>query len=77
LGVAGSARAVLPVREATEGLMVDGDLRRAGRQAVAAIQSRLLGASPGQLSLAAGAAGQLSLADADGRGQVSLAPAPE
>ena len=47
------------------------ELRRAARQAIAEIQSRLASASPGQLSLAATEAGQLSLAQAKA-GQLSL-----
>ena len=71
LGRCGSARAVLPIKEAAAG--GDGDaVRRAARQAVAEIQSRLPGASPGQLSLTGGEAGRLSLADDDPRGRVSL-----
>lgn len=45
-----------------------GDVRRAARSAIAAIQSRLTGASPGQVSLSGGDAGQVSVVDsADGR----------
>jgi hypothetical protein len=45
-----------------------GDVGRAARTALGAIQSRLTGASPGQLALAGGDAGQLSVADStDGR----------
>jgi hypothetical protein len=46
---------------------------------VAEIQARLAGAAPGQLSLVAeGAeAGQLSLAEADAAGRLSLADAPQ
>jgi hypothetical protein len=45
-----------------------GAVRRVARTAVAAIQSRLTGATPGQVSLAGGEAGQISVADsADGR----------
>jgi hypothetical protein len=50
-----------------------GDVRRAARTAIAAIQSRLTGASPGQVSLTGGAAGQLSVVDATD-GSVSLPP---
>jgi hypothetical protein len=47
-------------------------LASAARQAVASIQARLSGASPGQLALAEGAAdGRVSLAD-DARGRVAL-----
>jgi hypothetical protein len=50
-----------------------GDVERAARTALAVIQSRLTGASPGQVSLAGGDAGQVSLADStDGR--VTLPP---
>ncbi|MEA2560068.1 MAG: hypothetical protein QOH06_1572 [Acidobacteriota bacterium] len=83
LGRAGSAAAVPPLKEAAERSRLDLDLRRATRQAIGEIQSRLQGASPGQLSLAGGEAGQLSLAqaeagqlslDADPAGQLSLPP---
>ena len=40
-----------------------GDVRRAARDAIAAIQSRLTGASPGQVSLATGDAGQVSVVE--------------
>jgi hypothetical protein len=48
------------------------DVRSAARQAIAAIQSRLPGASPGQLSLAGGEAGALSISGEEA-GQLSLA----
>jgi 16S rRNA U1498 N3-methylase RsmE len=48
------------------------DVQHAVRQAIAEIQSRLPGASPGQLSLAGAEAGQVSLAGEGQRGQVSL-----
>ncbi len=71
LGRVGTAAAVLPLKEAAEHSWLDRDLRRATRQAIAEIQSRLQGASPGQLSLAGAEAGQLSLAQAEA-GQLSL-----
>ncbi|HEV8238769.1 MAG TPA: HEAT repeat domain-containing protein [Thermoanaerobaculia bacterium] len=71
LGHMGSARAVMPVEEA-ERAGADAEARRAARQAVAEIQSRLPGASAGQLSIAGDDAGRLSLADDDPRGRVSL-----
>jgi HEAT repeats len=71
LGRGGSAAAVLPLKEAAERSLLDRDLRRAARQAIAEIQSRLAGASPGQLSLAGTETGQLSLA-ADQAGHLSL-----
>ena len=48
------------------------ELEAAVRQAIAEIQSRLPGASPGQLSIAGAEAGQVSLAEEDRRGEVSL-----
>ena len=47
-------------------------MRRSVRQAIAAIQARLSGAEPGQLSLAAGEAGRLSLTEGQA-GEMSLA----
>lgn len=76
LGRVGSAAAVLPLKAAAERSSRDEDLRRATRQAIAEIQSRLPGASPGQLSLAGAEVGQLSLAQAEA-GQLSLATGPE
>jgi HEAT repeat protein len=72
LGRVGTAAAVLPLQETAE--QSGGDLRRAARRAIEQIQSRLQGASPGQLSLAGAEAGQLSLAQ-DG-GELSLADDP-
>jgi HEAT repeat protein len=71
LGRAGTPAAVLPLKEAAEQTR-DPELRSAVRQAVAEIQSRLQGASPGQLSLAGEEAGKLSLAEAEA-GQLALA----
>jgi hypothetical protein len=75
LGRVGSAAAVLPLKEAAEGTWLDLDFRRAARQAIAEIQARLQGATPGQLSLAGAEAGQLSLAGAEA-GQLSIATDP-
>lgn len=76
LGRVGSPAAVLPLKEAAErSPRLDLELRRAARQAIAEIQSRIQGASPGQLSLATAEAGQLSLAAAEA-GQLSLAHDP-
>jgi hypothetical protein len=72
LGRLGSTAAVLPLKEAAERFPDDRDLGRATRQAIAEIQFRLQGASPGQLSLAGTEAGQLSLAPAEA-GELSLA----
>ena len=71
LGHMGSARAVLPIQDVAHA-RGDAETRRAARQAVAEIQSRLPGASAGQLSIADDGAGRLSLADDDPRGRVSL-----
>jgi len=75
LGRIGSPLSVAPLRECAGAHPLDGALRRSARQAIAGIQARVSGASPGQLSLAAEGAGQVSLAEEDQRGQVSLEPA--
>jgi hypothetical protein len=74
LGRIGSPQAVASLRECAATHRFDGTLRRATRHAIVEIQARVTGASPGQLSLAAGDAGQVSLADEDQRGRVSLEP---
>lgn len=74
LGRCGSAHAVLPLRELAE--VANPELRRAAQKSVATIQSRLTGSSPGQLSLADARSGELSLADDDPRGRLSLTAAP-
>ena len=74
LGHMGSARSVMSIQEAGRA-GADAETRRAARQAVAEIQSRLPGASAGQLSVAEDGAGRLSLADDDPRGRLSM-PAP-
>ncbi len=68
LGEAGTAAAVPPLREASESRA---ELRGVARQAIAEIQSRIPGAGPGHLSLAAAEAGALSLAAGEA-GQLSL-----
>jgi HEAT repeat protein len=77
LGHVGSAAAVLPLQEAAARQGADEALRRSARQAIAHIQSRLQGATPGQLSLTEGEAGQVSLAGEDPAGRVSLPIPPE
>jgi HEAT repeat protein len=72
LGHVGSVKAVPSLQEAGARHSAERDLRRATRQAIAEIQSRLAGASPGQLSLAEGGVGQLSIAEGE-VGQLSLA----
>ena len=66
----GSVNAVLPLREAAD-RWGQRTFVRAADEAVAAIQQRLAGATPGQVSLAAADKGGLSLAEEPGR--VSLA----
>jgi len=68
----GTVAAVLPLKEAAERSAHDSALLKATRQAIAEIQLRLPGASPGQLSLAGTEAGRLSLAPTEA-GQLSLA----
>jgi hypothetical protein len=69
---------VLPLQEAAGRSVPGSRLRRAAHQAIAEIQARLEGATPGQLSLATAdipEAGQLSLAPAEA-GDLSLAADP-
>jgi len=68
LGRVGSAAAVLPLKELADR---SAETRQAARQAIAEIQSRIQGGSPGQLSLAQAETGQLSLAT-DPAGQLSI-----
>ncbi len=76
LGKRFAAPAVLPLKEAHErSSWLNIDFRQATRQAIAEIQSRIQGASPGQLSLAGAEAGQLSLAQTEA-GQLSLTEDP-
>ena len=72
LGLVGTAEAVAPLRAMAGRFPFDLPLRRSARQAIAEIQSRLTGATPGQLALASGEAGQLSLAEERGEGRVSI-----
>ena len=69
LEAVGTAAAVLPLKAATG----DPVLERAARHALAAIQSRLTG-TPGELSLAGGEEGQLTLSDGDASGRLTLTP---
>ncbi|HYX23022.1 MAG TPA: HEAT repeat domain-containing protein [Thermoanaerobaculia bacterium] len=71
----GTTASVLPLKEAAERAARNRDLLKATRQAIAEIQLRLPGASPGQLSLAGTEAGRLSLAPTEA-GQLSLADDP-
>jgi hypothetical protein len=73
LGSVGTAAAVLPLQQAAE--LHRGELRAVARRAVGAIQERLRGAAPGQVTLTHGGEGHVSLADG-AAGQVSL-PDPQ
>jgi hypothetical protein len=72
LGLLGTAEAVLPLREAAERFQRDRALSSASRQSITEIQSRLTGATPGQLSLAGGESGRVSLPEG-AAGQLSFA----
>jgi HEAT repeats len=61
LGRVGTIAAVGPLREHVSARLPS-ELRAAARQAILEIQARLTGAAPGQLTLAGGEAGALSLA---------------
>jgi HEAT repeat protein len=75
LGRVGTPATALKLKQAANNLWPDDfALRQAIRQAIAEIHSRT-GAAPGQLSLARGEAGQVSLTeDEEKHGQVSLPP---
>jgi hypothetical protein len=80
LGALGTVGAVEPLLHELDTKRLDGESRRALREAVSAIQSRLAGAEAGQLSLAVttAEAGRLSLATPRaGRAGVSLAVEPD
>ena len=71
LGVLGTARAVLPLKDLERRGRYGVD--KAAREAIARIQARLTGATPGQLSVADDASGHVSLGD-DASGRVTLPP---
>ncbi len=66
LGLAGTIAAVEPLLGVSEGMLADGELQQAAREAVARIQSRLGNAEAGRLSLSEHEqrSGALSLTDA-------------
>ena len=72
LGRIGSVEAVAPLVDWANRHALDRWVRGDARQAIARIQSRLPGGSPGQLSIAGTEAGQVSLVKEDRRGRVSL-----
>lgn len=65
--------AVVPELRALDQRPHERDTRRAAREAIARIQARVSGATPGQVSLATADAGRLSLMTGEA-GQVTLAP---
>lgn len=72
LGSVGAATVVAPLHAAAAAHPLDFELRRAANAAIGAIQSRIKGAELGQLSLAEGGSGQLSIGGDMPEGQVSL-----
>ena len=72
LGRVGSIAAVPELRAIASATATDRAVARAAGHAIAAIQSRLAGASPGQVSLAEGQAGDLTLTNETETGRVSL-----
>jgi len=72
LGRVGTVESVAPLVDWVAHHALDRFVRADAPRAIAAIQSRLPGASPGQLSIAGAEAGQVSLAAEDQRGAVSL-----
>lgn len=70
----GTAAAVEPLRARIDGVLTSATLKRAGREAIEAIQGRLTGAESGQLGLAEAPAAQglLSVSDPSQDGRVSL-----
>ncbi len=67
----GTIAAVLPLSERADRSSARA-VRRAARHAIVAIQSRLTGATPGQLSVSDGSAGAVSVAEDDPAGRVSV-----
>jgi hypothetical protein len=61
LAIVGTTGAVVPLRAASDAHPLDRTFARAAREAIVQIQSRVKGASPGQISLATDQGGQISL----------------
>jgi hypothetical protein len=72
LGRVGSPASGAPLHATVDAPLLDLGLRSAARQAIAAIQSRVPGASPGQISIAVGETGRVSLSDDDHAGCLSI-----
>jgi hypothetical protein len=73
LGLVGTAAAVVPLHAAADAHLLDLSLRSATRQAIAAIQARLTGAAPGQVSLAEGEGGRITLSHESDPGRLTIA----
>ncbi len=73
LGATGSIAAIPVLRAALARRAYDWPFRAAVLRAVAAIQQRAVGAAPGQLALAEGAAGEVALVEWEDRGALTLA----
>jgi HEAT repeat protein len=76
LGKIGGTASVPTLKEVQASKTAGRRTKSAARQAVALIQSRVVGATPGQLSLAGSEAGQLALADDEPKGRLSLPESP-
>jgi hypothetical protein len=72
LGHLGSVTTVPLLRAAIEADLLNLGFRDVAQEAIAAIKSRLHGASPGQVSLAEGETGQVSLTEGNHAGRVSV-----
>jgi hypothetical protein len=77
LHACGTVAAVAPLRELIAAHTLDVTLRKAALAAVAAIQARAFGASPGQVALADQLAGAVTLATASAPGKLELTPEPD
>jgi hypothetical protein len=75
LGRVGTVAAVAPLRATIDGALTSSELKHVAREAIKAIQARLMGAESGQLGLAEAptAQGQLTVSDPSQDGRVSLA----
>jgi len=71
LGQVGSVASVIPLKDCARSDHRDRELERAVRQAIAEIQSRVTGASPGQVSLTGSETGRLSISESEA-GQLSI-----
>lgn len=77
LAKAGSVRAIATLRPLTTGLLADGRVVSAALGAILAIQGRLGDVHPGQVSLAGGESGAVSIAGESGAVSITSAPPRE